>query len=89
MNYVKKEEKSAASRTRCWSNSGFSLNNEPPESKGTGAGKRMETRELHDGRGEGWKRHWGEGETEEDEDHMEEDNVCVSNETCIVFLSLL
>lgn len=64
MNYVKKEEKSAAARMRsliCRSNIAFSLNNGPPEPIRTGAEKRMETRGLDDEMGEGWKRHWGGG----------------------------
>lgn len=51
MNYVKKEEKSAAARMRsllCRSNTAFSLNNEPPEPIRTGAEKGMETRGLDD-----------------------------------------
>lgn len=50
MNYVKKEEKSAAARMRsllCRSNTAFSLNNEPEPIR-TGAEKGMETRGLDD-----------------------------------------
>lgn len=56
MNYVKKEETSAAARMRsllCRSNTAFSLNNEPPEPIRTGAEKGMETRGLDDEMGGG------------------------------------
>lgn len=70
MNYVKKEEKSAAARMRsllCRSNTAFSLNNEPPEPIRTGAEKRMETRGLDDEMGGGLEKTLGCGVLRETE----------------------